>query len=135
MKEPRGGITNIIGKGTCVNGKIKVEGSVRIDGAIEGNAEVTDSIIIGKSGAVYGDIYTKDGLIGGKVNGNIFATGRLEFQSGSTLKGDMKCKQLIIEEGVTFNGSCAMSEKTNTQKEFMAKPPVKTLENNSEIKK
>ncbi|MCK4352451.1 polymer-forming cytoskeletal protein [candidate division WOR-3 bacterium] len=127
MREPRGGITNIIGKGTYITGKIKVEGSIRIDGVIKGNAEITDSIIIGKSGTVHGDIHTKDALIGGKIEGNIFATGKLEFQSGSKLKGDMKCKQLTIEEGVIFDGSCEMSEKASLQKEFVAESLIKPL--------
>jgi len=111
MREPKAGITNIIGKGAEVNGKLKIEGSIHIDGMVEGNIETTDFLIIGKSGVVRGEIRTKDGLIGGKVDGNIFASGRLEFQSGSKLKGDMRCKQLVIEEGVSFDGNCAMSEK------------------------
>jgi cytoskeletal protein CcmA (bactofilin family) len=111
MREPKGGITNIIGKGTKVNGEIKVEGSIHVDGIIEGNIKVTETLIVGKSGRVHGEIYTRDCFSGGKIEGNLFSDGKVEFKSGAVLKGDLKCKQLIIEEGVLFDGSCKMSEK------------------------
>jgi len=111
MKEPRSGITNILGKGTRVDGKLKVEGSIHIDGAVEGNVNVTELLIIGKTGKVQGEIHTKDCFCGGKIDGNLYSEGRVEFKSGAMLKGDLKCKQLIIEENVMFDGSCKMSDK------------------------
>lgn len=111
MKEQRAGITNIIGKGTIVNGKFKVAGSIHIDGTIEGNVEVTESLIIGKSGKVRGEVIAKNCVIGGKVEGSLFTEEKAEFQSGAILHGDIKCKRLVIEEGVVFDGNCKMSEK------------------------
>ncbi|MFA5033863.1 MAG: polymer-forming cytoskeletal protein [bacterium] len=117
MKEPRATITNIIGVGTIVNGRLKVEGSIRVDGTVEGNLDVTEAIIIGKTGKVRGDIHAKEFMLAGSIDGNIFIGGRAEFGTGSRLKGDIKCKQLIIEEGVMFDGNCSMSDR-----EMQAKP-------------
>ncbi len=117
MKESRSGITNIIGKGTSINGKVKVQGSIHVDGVIDGNVDVSESLIIGKSGKVEGEIHAKDCLVGGKVKGNIISDEKVEFQSGASLKGDIKCKRLVIEEGVLFDGNCIMSDKTNTSTE------------------
>lgn len=111
MKEPRGGITNILSKGTRINGKLKVEGSIHIDGTVEGNIDVTESLIIGKTGRIQGEIHTRDCFSGGRIEGNLYSDGRVEFKSGAMLKGDLKCKQLVIEEGVIFDGTCKMSEK------------------------
>ena len=116
MKEPRGGITNILGKGTRINGKLKVEGSIHVDGVVEGNINISESLIIGKSGRVQGEIHTKDCLSGGKIEGNMQADGRVEFKSGASLKGDLKCKQLLIEEGVVFDGNCEMTSKPEMPK-------------------
>lgn len=110
MKEPKGGITNIIGTGTILNGRLKVEGSIRIDGTVEGNIDATEAIIIGKTGKVRGDIHAKECLVGGNVDGNLSISGRAEFQTASRLKGDIRCKQLVIEEGVVFDGNCLMSD-------------------------
>ena len=111
MKEPKSGVTNILGKGTKINGKLKVEGSVHIDGIIEGNVEISELLIIGKSGRIQGEIHTRDCFSGGKIEGNLYSDGRVEFKTGASLKGDLKCKHLIVEEGVVFDGSCKMSEK------------------------
>ena len=132
MKEPRSGITNIIGKGTSINGKVKVLGSIHVDGTIDGNVDVSESLIIGKSGKIKGEIHTKDCLIGGKVDGNISSDERVEFQSGASLKGDIRCKRLIIEEGVQFDGNCIMSEKTLTEKKSI--PTRLDLSHNSHSK-
>lgn len=111
MREPKSGITNIIGKGARINGRLKVEGSVHVDGIIEGTVEVSESLIIGKSGRVQGEIHTRDCFSSGKIDGNLYSDGKVEFKSGAVLKGDLSCKQLVIEEGVIFDGNCKMSEK------------------------
>lgn len=116
MREPGREITSIIGKGTSINGRLKIEGSIRIDGTVEGNIEATGSVIIGKSGSIKGEIRTKDILVGGMVDGKVFANNRLEFQTGSKLTGDIKCKQLVISEGVIFDGTCLMSEEKGAQR-------------------
>ena len=115
MKEPRGGITNIIGHGTAIKGDLKVEGSIRIDGTLNGNITVSDTLIVGKTGEIIGEVRTKDTLIGGKIEGSLIVGERAEFQTGSRLKGDIKCKLLVIEEGVIFDGTCAMETGTETK--------------------
>lgn len=123
MKEPRGGITNIIGIGTVLNGRLKVEGSIRIDGTVEGNIDVAEAIIIGKTGKVRGDIHAKECLVGGNIDGNLSINGRAEFQMASRLKGDIRCKQLVIEEGVVFDGNCLMSDKDLSSKSPLFRGP------------
>lgn len=118
MKDLKGRITNIISKGTKVNGKIRVEGSIHVDGIVEGNIEVTEALIVGKTGRIQGEIRTKDCFSGGRMEGNLYSDGKVEFKAGAILKGDIKCRHLIIEEGVTFDGNCRMSEKIE--------PPSKT---------
>lgn len=124
MKEPRGGITNIIGHGTVIKGDLKVEGSIRMDGILNGNITVSEALIIGKSGEITGEVRTKDTLVGGKIEGNLIVEERAEFQSGSKLKGDLKCKSLVIEEGVVFDGTCAMERGTENKALSALKKPV-----------
>ena len=69
-----------------------------------------------KGGRIKGEIRTKDIIVGGQITGNIYASNRAEFQQGANFQGELFCKQLIIEEGVFFEGMCKMSEKKDEQK-------------------
>ncbi len=111
-----GKIETLVGKDTRFNGTIKVNGSLRIDGYLEGKIESKDSVVLGKEGRIKGDIKTKDIVVGGQVAGNIQASNRAEFQHGANFQGELFCKQLIIEEGVLFEGTCSMSDRRDEPK-------------------
>jgi cytoskeletal protein CcmA (bactofilin family) len=111
MREVRGGLTNILTAGTYLKGNLKADAGVRIDGMVEGEVTVSDTLVLGKTGTVKGTIKTKDALIGGKVIGNIKSQGKVELKTGSIINGDIICKKLAIEEGATFDGLCKMSEE------------------------
>jgi cytoskeletal protein CcmA (bactofilin family) len=125
-KAEGGKIETLVGKDTKFNGTLKVNGAVRIDGYLEGKVESKDSVVLGKEGKIKGDIKTKDVIVGGRVIGNIYASNRAEFQHGANFQGELFCKQLVIAEGVFFEGSCRMSEQKDEQKsEQKAEPPKK----------
>lgn len=115
-KAEGGKIETLVGKETKFNGTLKVNGAVRIDGYLEGKVESKDSVVLGKDGKVKGNIKSKDIIVGGQVVGNIYASNRAEFQHGANFQGELFCKQLIIEEGVFFEGSCSMTEQKSEQK-------------------
>ena len=46
-----GDLNTIIGKGSVVEGTVKVQSSLRVDGRIKGQVSTTDSLVIGKEGS------------------------------------------------------------------------------------
>ncbi len=103
-----GDINTIIGKGTSFEGNISVQNSVRVDGVFNGNIKSTESIVIGKDGEVNGEIEVKNAIVGGKVIGKLFASGKVTLENTSRIEGELKTTRLIIDEGATFNGNCQM---------------------------
>jgi cytoskeletal protein CcmA (bactofilin family) len=73
--------------------------------------QVSDSVIIGRTGTVVGSIAAKDAVIGGSMNGNINASDKIQLQTGARLAGDIICRGLIVEDGVYFEGNCRMPEQ------------------------
>ncbi len=104
------GVNTTIGAGTILSGEIKVEGSIRVDGEYTGKLDATDTLIIGESGKVDGDAQVANAMIGGRMYGNVFASGKIELQRGSQLLGDIETRGLVIEDGVVFQGNCQMGE-------------------------
>ncbi len=107
-EKARTGMTNIIGEGTEINGKILVPGSIRVDGKIDGDITVSDQITIGKTGFLKGALLTRDAVVAGRMEGTITVKNRIELQKNAKVNVDLKCKLLIIEEGVVFDGTCSM---------------------------
>jgi cytoskeletal protein CcmA (bactofilin family) len=105
-----GDVNTIIGEGTILKGDVKVEGSIQVDGEFEGTIDATDTLVIGESGKVDGDVTVANAAIGGRMYGNVFASGKIELQRGSQLLGDIKTRGLVIEDGVVFQGNCQMGD-------------------------
>jgi cytoskeletal protein CcmA (bactofilin family) len=113
-------LETIIGAETSFQGTLRSQGSVRIDGKIEGGVSA-EGVILGERGEVQGDISARSVVVGGKVTGNIHATESLELLTKSQVFGDLHAPQLLIAEGAIFEGSCLMASEKAKVIELNAK--------------
>lgn len=103
------GLYTMIGEGTMFEGKISAPHSIRIDGTAKGKIETTETITVGETGIIEADIRAKSAIIGGRVIGNLIVDDRVELEAKASLVGDLKTRNLIINEGCVFHGNCAMN--------------------------
>ena len=103
---------NMVGAGTVVEGKIRSQGSVRIDGKVIGEVIASESLAIGVMGEAEGNVTGKNITIGGKVRGAVSAAEKVVLESKSVVRGDVRATRLVIDEGSMFDGKVSMSEKT-----------------------
>lgn len=103
-KPPR--VNTIIAKEVVVAGALRGDGIVQIDGTIEGQVEITGSIIISSTGVVKGPIAADVVRIVGRVEGNVNARSRLRLEKQGTLIGDVITGSLVVEDGGCLNGHC-----------------------------
>jgi len=122
----QGSLNSILGQGCKVKGDIQLQGTLRIDGEFEGSVNCPETLIIGKSGVVKGDVKVKNAIIGGKMLGNITSTNKIELQTGSHVEGDIETARLVIDEGVFFEGNCKMgtgpSQRSEKSDKSWSKP-------------
>jgi cytoskeletal protein CcmA (bactofilin family) len=95
-------------KGTKITGKLRFEGATRIDGQVDGEITVTDSLVIGECAAVTAQIKADSIIVAGKASGDIVATQRLEIRSSGRVTGTLNSPVLIVHEGAIFEGHCSM---------------------------
>lgn len=108
-KEPSANDLNLIGHGTTVEGRVRSQGSVRVDGRVIGEVNAYQAVSIGASGEVEGNISAKSITVGGKVRGNLSAQEKLVFLEKATVLGDIRAAKLVIDEGAVFDGKCSMT--------------------------
>ena len=108
---------SLVGAGTLIEGKIKTDGSIRVDGTLIGEIVAKASAAIGLTGAVEGGVMAKNVTIAGKVKGTVTATEKLTLEGKSITRGDIRASKLIVDEGATFDGQCAMTSQNGAIKE------------------
>lgn len=106
----REGVISIIGPGMRLIGDCETEGTLRIEGSVEGTVRAGKAVVVGKEGVVDGDIETQDAVIGGRVTGSIIAESRLELQATCAIEGQIKARRIKLEEGGKVNGMVQIGE-------------------------
>ena len=109
------GTSAFLGKGSRVVGKLTFEGTVRIEGQVEGEISAQDTLIVGETAVVNAQIVGTSVVIHGRVTGDVTASKRLEIRAPGKVFGNISTASLIIHEGVVFEGQCNMGA-TDTAK-------------------
>lgn len=98
----------LIGKTSEIYGRMVVGESLRIDGKVVGNIESEENskvtVAVGEDGEVICDIFAYRVMIAGKVEGNIYATERVEFHQTAHVRGDVTYGSIGIEHGARVIG-------------------------------
>ena len=106
----RDGVISIIGPGMKVIGTCETDGTLRVDGEVEGSITAGKAVVVGKDSVIVGDITTQDAVIGGRVRGRIVAESRLELQSTCVVEGEVFAKRIKLDEGGQVFGTIQMGE-------------------------
>lgn len=106
---PSEAVISIIGPGMKVVGDCETDGTVRIEGVVEGAVKAGKAVVVGKDGRVQGDITTQDAVISGTVQGTLSAESRLELQATARIEGEVRARRMQLEEGAVLNGTVQMS--------------------------
>ncbi|HEY4643820.1 MAG TPA: polymer-forming cytoskeletal protein [Bacteroidota bacterium] len=101
---------NIIGAGTVFEGKLKTQGSIRIDGKMTGEVSSAENVAIGPMGEIEGTVTAKNVTIGGKIRGTVTASEKLVFEGKAVVRADIRSSKLVIDEGAVFDGKCTMTD-------------------------
>jgi cytoskeletal protein CcmA (bactofilin family) len=89
-------------------GKLCVQGTVRIGGTFRGEIYTPDTLIIGEGARVHGQIDAGTVIISGEVNGTVRARLRVEIHRPAVFRGDILTPSLSVDDGVIFEGSSKM---------------------------
>ncbi|MFZ3065470.1 MAG: polymer-forming cytoskeletal protein [Nitrospirota bacterium] len=117
IKEGETGLTGteeiiaFLGKGTEFKGVLSYEGTVRIDGKVEGEIITKGTLVVGESAVINAEVAVGTLVCGGKITGNINSKDKAHLLAPATIIGTIKTPVLIIEEGVRFDGKCDMLAK------------------------
>jgi cytoskeletal protein CcmA (bactofilin family) len=102
------GKINSIMEGTSIDGEIKSDSNLRIDGRVKGTINVRGRLIVGQTGVIEGEVHCQSSDIEGTVTGKVNCQDLLSLKATAKLQGDINTKKLAIEPGAVFTGNCSM---------------------------
>lgn len=113
MKKPvaldKADIKAFLGPGSKFEGKLSFDEMVRLDGSFTGEINSSDTLIVGDTAVIEGEIAVGALVLSGRFNGNIKASNRVELRAPAKVEGTIEAPILLIEENVIFNGQVKMA--------------------------
>jgi cytoskeletal protein CcmA (bactofilin family) len=103
-------ISAFLGKETSFEGKMTFEGVFRLEGKFEGEIFESGTLIVGETAAVKGKIGVSTIIINGLVEGEVYASERVEIDSTGKFYGNLLTPALVVKEGGILEGHCRMEE-------------------------
>ena len=102
--KPAEGSTNI-GKSVTIRGELSGTEDLYLDGAFDGTVNLPESrLTVGPNALIAAELHVRDLVVFGTIEGNVFASGRIELRQTAVLTGDLTAGRLSIEESATIRG-------------------------------
>src|SRR2546428_546380 len=88
---------NLIGAGTVVEGDIKSNGDIRIDGTVYGAVISKAKVVVGSRGMIEGDVTSQNADVSGGIRGKTTVTELFFLKSTANMIGDIVTGKLVVE--------------------------------------
>lgn len=99
----------VIGSSIHINGDLRGDEDLRIEGNVSGTVELKNSVLtIGKEGRVKAGVFAKSIAVDGETKGDLYATERVSIHVNARVQGNIYAPKVSIEEGAHFKGSIEM---------------------------
>jgi cytoskeletal protein CcmA (bactofilin family) len=102
-------IKSLIAQGTRIEGNMKFNEGLRVDGEVFGDIQATTEesgslLVISEAAVVQGGIAADHVIINGTVRGPVHARELLELQPKARIEGDVSYVSLEMHQGATISG-------------------------------
>ena len=98
-----------LGPRDVLQGRLEIQGELRIAGSVEGDLKATGDVTIDPGATIQASIEGSNVNVRGQVTGNVTAKRRLTLGGSGKLHGDVRVGRLTVEDGATLNGNVTMA--------------------------
>ena len=101
-------LNGFLDNGSYLEGELRFDASFRVDGKLTGKVNSAGDLVVGETGEIEGELKIGQVFISGTVRGTIQAARRVQIAPSGKVFAEIDTPALIIEDGATFEGRCAM---------------------------
>lgn len=98
----------VLGKDVTFKGIVYFEGTVQLDGCVEGEIHTTGVLVVGEHAEIRGSVSVGTLLSSGKIQGTVAAVDKVQLLKTAVQIGDVHTPAFSIEDGAYFQGFADM---------------------------
>jgi cytoskeletal protein CcmA (bactofilin family) len=119
---------SVIDAHTVVRGDVETEGTLRVDGKLDGSVLRAAVVVVGAGAAVRGNVDVGEAVIAGAVEGNVTAVSRIELETSAIVHGDLVAGSILVHEGAQVRGRLYVrprSEQPTGESRHLSEEPLR----------
>jgi cytoskeletal protein CcmA (bactofilin family) len=98
----------LISTGTELVGDLRFGHQLYLNGRVEGDVTASEdsqaTVVISETGSVRGDIRVPNVIISGRVEGDVYAAGRIELAASAQVRGNVHYRLMEMQSGALVEG-------------------------------
>ena len=110
-RDASGGLPVSAKAAACISQGIRIKGEITgsedlfVDGHVEGKLNLANgSLTVGPNGSVSADVFAREVVVRGRVDGKIVGRERVQLWSTGQVIGEVQTQRLAIEDGAMLRG-------------------------------
>lgn len=126
-------VSAFVGEGVEFKGIINYQGTIRIDGKLEGEIHTDGILIVGEGALIEAKVEAGTVICRGRIVGEIRAREKIQVMAPGILNGSVKTPSLSMEEGVLFTGTCEMGLIESKESNYSRQEPIGTFDDSLKV--
>ncbi|MBS3822638.1 MAG: polymer-forming cytoskeletal protein [Wenzhouxiangellaceae bacterium] len=108
----------VIGPTISIDGTLKGEEDLVVEGRVKGTVELKSNILtVGSKGILDAQVYAHTILVEGTVKGDLYASERISIRASARIDGNILAPRISLEDGAKFRGSVDMDPESEALRE------------------
>jgi len=103
------GTAATIGPSISIDGHLKGEEDLVVEGRIKGTVELkSNTLTVGSQGTLDAEVFAHTIFVEGTVNGDLYASENISIRKSARIRGNILAPRISLEDGAKFRGSIDM---------------------------
>jgi cytoskeletal protein CcmA (bactofilin family) len=90
---------SVLGPSTRVTGRVSGDGALRVEGNVRGDVQISGDAEIAQGGSVEGNVVAASLDIAGTLLGDVVSRGPVAIRGGAVVRGELRGSEISIEPG------------------------------------
>lgn len=130
-REDRNGMslqaTTVVGTDTIITGTIRAQGTVWIDGRVEGDICTDELLMIGEAAVVVGNIYAGSVICRGMIVGDIVASEEVELLESASLNGTVRAPVFSVDDSALLTDNAGAAYEAEELSDDEGVSPIRAV--------
>ncbi len=87
-----------------LEGQLRFDETVRIDGRVSGEIRAQKSLVVGETAVIEADIHAESVIVYGSVEGDIRVQRKITLHKTARVSGEIQTVGIVVDEGARFKG-------------------------------